>query len=145
MSMSNHQVHSRRQPRPENSQCPAQMKPEIEILVETTSPAEFEESKNDSDNLDSMAMVENDVEEFEHQSLDQIKVLPSVHKRGHYWRSPASMVLLYLMGLSTALGLHFFYSSQSGNVVGNIDQQQRVLRSNNAIQKPHVIVAICSI
>ena len=129
-----HQVLGRGEPKSEDSQYAAPMKPETEVLIETTSCMESEESKPDSDNLGSMNIAENNIEEFQYQSLNRIETLPNVHLRGHYWQSPASMVVLYLMGLSTALGLHFFYSSQSGSVVGNIDQQQRVLRSNNATQ-----------
>lgn len=128
------QVLGRGEPKLEDSQCAAPMKPETEVLIETTSRTEVEESKPDSDNLGSTNIVENNIEEFQYQSSNRIETLPNVHLRGHYWQSPASMVVLYLMGLSTVLGLHFFYSSQSGSVVGNIDQQQRVLRSNNATQ-----------
>lgn len=129
-----HQVLGRGEPDLEDSQCAAPMRPETEFLIETTSRTEPAESKTDSDNLGSMNIAENNVEEFQYQSLDRKETLPNVHLRGHYWQSPASMVVLYLMGLSSVLGLHFFYSSQSGSVVGNIDQQQRVLRSNNATQ-----------
>lgn len=45
-----------------------------------------------------------------------------------YWISPVMMLLTYLFGLAAAVGQHCFYSSLAGNYVGNIDQQQRVLR-----------------
>lgn len=45
-----------------------------------------------------------------------------------YWISPVLMLLTYLFGLAAAVGQHCFYSSLAGDYVGNIDQQQRVLR-----------------
>lgn len=45
-----------------------------------------------------------------------------------YWISPVLMLLTFLIGLAAAVGQHCFYSSLAGDFVGNIDQQQRVLR-----------------
>lgn len=45
-----------------------------------------------------------------------------------YWISPVLMLFTYLFGLAAAVGQHCFYSSLAGDYVGNIDQQQRVLR-----------------
>lgn len=45
-----------------------------------------------------------------------------------YWWSPTSMLLTYLIGVLSAVGQHIFYSSLAGDYVGDMDQQQRVLR-----------------
>lgn len=45
-----------------------------------------------------------------------------------YWISPVLMLSTYLVGLAAAVGQHCFYSSLAEDYVGNIDEQQRVLR-----------------
>lgn len=52
------QVLGRGEPKLEDSQCAAPMKPETEVLIETTSRTDSEESKPDSDNLGSTNIVE---------------------------------------------------------------------------------------
>lgn len=49
-------------------------------------------------------------------------------EHGIYWWSPTSMLLTYLMGVLSAIGQHIFYSSLAGDYVGDVDEQQRVLR-----------------
>ena len=45
-----------------------------------------------------------------------------------YWRSPVTMVLVFLTGVGSALALHGYYSSLNGKKVGTTDQQQTALR-----------------
>jgi hypothetical protein len=52
---------------------------------------------------------------------------------GIYWRSPASMVIWFLVGTLMALDHHLYYRSLDGQVVGDVDEQQRKLRS-----EPHL-------
>jgi hypothetical protein len=47
---------------------------------------------------------------------------------GFYWQSPASMVACFMTGVLVALGHHLYYNSLNGDVLGNIDEQQRKLR-----------------
>lgn len=48
--------------------------------------------------------------------------------KGFDWRSPGLMLSTYLTGLAAAVGQHFFYASLEGDFVGDMDNQQRVLR-----------------
>lgn len=48
--------------------------------------------------------------------------------KGFDWRSPGLMLCTYLIGLAAAVGQHFFYTSLAGDLVGDMDNQQRVLR-----------------
>jgi hypothetical protein len=45
-----------------------------------------------------------------------------------YWRSLASMVACFFLGIFTALGHHIYYNYFTKDVVGNTDEQQRKLR-----------------
>ncbi|MCJ1467673.1 hypothetical protein MMC07_006298 [Pseudocyphellaria aurata] len=62
------------------------------------------------------------------QQLRPMDFSSAVRESRIYWISPALMLLTYLIGLAAAAGQHCFYSSLVGHYVGNIDQQQRVLR-----------------
>lgn len=46
---------------------------------------------------------------------------------GIYWRSPITMISLFIIGLGSALALHGWYSSLNGKHVGDSNQQQRAL------------------
>lgn len=46
-----------------------------------------------------------------------------------YWRSPASMIACFFLGVFVALGHHLYYTSLKGDLVGDEDEQQRKLRS----------------
>lgn len=48
--------------------------------------------------------------------------------KGIYWRSPTTMLLAFLLGLGSALGLHGYYSSLNGKKVGDGFQQSNALR-----------------
>lgn len=45
-----------------------------------------------------------------------------------YWKSPASMVACFFLGILVALGHHLYYNSLKGDLVGDQDEQQRKLR-----------------
>jgi len=49
-------------------------------------------------------------------------------KREIYWRSPASMIACFFLGVFVALGHHLYYTSLKGDLVGDEDEQQRKLR-----------------
>ena len=49
-------------------------------------------------------------------------------QKGIYWRSPTTMLLAFLLGLGSALGLHGYYSSLNGKKVGDSFQQSNALR-----------------
>ena len=49
-------------------------------------------------------------------------------QKGLYWRSPTTMLLAFLLGLGSALGLHGYYSSLNGKKVGDSFQQSNALR-----------------
>lgn len=53
---------------------------------------------------------------------------PTGSLRDIYWRSPATMVACFLLGVLTSLGHHLYYSSLDGDLVGDVDDQQRRLR-----------------
>jgi hypothetical protein len=48
--------------------------------------------------------------------------------QGIYWRSPITMVSLFLFGVVMCLGHHLYYNSLIGKLVGDVDDQQRALR-----------------
>ncbi|KAH8670218.1 hypothetical protein BGZ60DRAFT_527700 [Tricladium varicosporioides] len=48
-----------------------------------------------------------------------------------YWRSPASMVAAFVVGILMAVGHHLYYSSLDSDIVGNPDEQQGKLRYGN--------------
>ena len=47
---------------------------------------------------------------------------------GVYWRSPITMILVFVIGLGSALALHGWYSRLNGKNVGDSNQQQTALR-----------------
>ncbi|KAK0103699.1 hypothetical protein ONS95_005707 [Cadophora gregata] len=49
-------------------------------------------------------------------------------RKSIYWRSPASMVACFFLGVFVALGHHLYYTSLKGDLVGDEDEQQRKLR-----------------
>ncbi|KAH6713525.1 hypothetical protein BKA61DRAFT_43274 [Leptodontidium sp. MPI-SDFR-AT-0119] len=51
-----------------------------------------------------------------------------VEKKKIYWRSPASMIACFFIGIFVALGHHLYYTSLKADLVGNEDEQQRKLR-----------------
>lgn len=59
------------------------------------------------------------------------KEKPKTKKRrtGIYLYSPIAMVGAFLFGVAMAVSHHFYYHSLNGDVVGNMDDQQRALRS----------------
>lgn len=54
--------------------------------------------------------------------------LPQHPKKGVDWRSPASMLFAFFIGLMAAVGQHAFYSALAGQLVGDTDHQQQMLR-----------------
>jgi len=51
------------------------------------------------------------------------------YHQGIYWRSPITMVTFFLFGVFISVGHHLYYNSLVGQAVGDVDDQQRVLRS----------------
>lgn len=62
------------------------------------------------------------------QEFVPLEPVSNSSKRGIDWRSPATMFLTFLIGLTAAVGQHVYYFSLAGDLVGCTDQQQRVLR-----------------
>jgi hypothetical protein len=54
---------------------------------------------------------------------------PREHHNGVYWRSPVSMIALFLLGILMAIGHHLYYASLRSKEVGNDNEQQWALRS----------------
>lgn len=63
----------------------------------------------------------------EHE-ITPMEYLPQHQTRRIDWRSPASMLLAFFVGLIAAIGQHAFYSSLAGQLVGDTDHQQQMLR-----------------
>lgn len=76
-----------------------------------------------ADSLRSDSEVNNisDVIALDHRSVDL--------NYGIHWQSPTTMVGTFLCGVCLAVALHCYYSSLSGEIVGNIQEQQNALRS----------------
>lgn len=75
----------------------------------------------DSLRPDSEANNIRDVIALDHRSVDL--------NYGIHWQSPTAMVGTFLCGVCLAVSLHCYYSSLSGEIVGNIQEQQNALRS----------------
>ena len=61
----------------------------------------------------------------------QVNTQPRFYGSGSrviYWRSPASMIACFFLGVFIALGHHLYYTSLKGDLVGDEDEQQRKLR-----------------
>src|ERR1700730_17251812 len=58
------------------------------------------------------------------QSVDS-----QIYHQGIHWLSPITMLSLFLFGVLMCLGHHVYYNSLVGQVVGDVDDQQRALRS----------------
>lgn len=80
-----------------------------------------------SETLSSVGGEKNGVQITE-QDLAPLESVSNSSKRGIDWRSPATMFLTFLIGLTAAVGQHIYYFSLAGDLVGCTDQQQRVLR-----------------
>jgi hypothetical protein len=51
------------------------------------------------------------------------------YHQGIYWRSPITMVTFFLLGIFISVGHHLYYNSLVGQAVGDVNDQQMVLRS----------------
>lgn len=89
-------------------------------------PGEKDKSKDCFYEIDFTATQKQSMQNPQHEAPP--KGFSAVRESTIYWISPVLMLLTFLIGLAAAMGQHFFYSSLAGGYVGNIDQQQRVLR-----------------
>lgn len=66
--------------------------------------------------------------EVTERELEPMSYRRNPTRKGIDWRSPASMLFAFFIGMVAAVGQHIFYSSLSGRPVGDTDHQQRMLR-----------------
>ena len=57
-----------------------------------------------------------------------IPIEPSTSGTGGLWRSTATMIMTFLLGVALAFSLHGYYSNLDREVVGNVVAQQNALR-----------------
>ena len=62
------------------------------------------------------------------REVTPMEYLTQLPKRGVDWRSPASMLLGFFIGLVASVGQHAFYYSLAGQLFGDKDHQQQMLR-----------------
>jgi hypothetical protein len=68
--------------------------------------------------------------------IAQAQTTPTFSIQGNLdWKKPASMILALLLGISLAIGHHFYYNWLDGQDVGSIEQQQWSFRYVVGLQR----------
>lgn len=73
-------------------------------------------------------------EHTENRRTSDADTIKTYHQ-GIYWRSPITMVTFFLSGVFISAGHHLYYSSLVGRAVGNVTDQELVIRSASTFRK----------
>lgn len=91
-------------------------------------PRDTQTAHGDKSQMKEVMSEKNQPARVVEREVTPMEYLTQLPKRGVDWRSPASMLLAFFIGLVAAVGQHAFYSSLAGQLVGDTDHQQQMLR-----------------